>query len=105
MGFRFRMRESKVWKSEEIPRQPQQDLNAQAIAHTIAEVEIVISQAEAIIVEIERVVTMAEEAQRSYDVLACGYALLDVGYFTGHGKTPCVVNVFEVDLEILVELP
>jgi len=63
MGFRFRMGESKVWKSEEIPRQPQQELNAQAIEDTIAEAEAVITQAKAIIVEIERVVTMAEEAQ------------------------------------------
>uniref|UniRef100_M1DJ62 Uncharacterized protein n=1 Tax=Solanum tuberosum TaxID=4113 RepID=M1DJ62_SOLTU len=84
------MGESKVWKSEEIPRQPQQELNAQAIADTIAEAEVVIAQAEAIIAEIEMVVTMAEEARRR-----C---------FIGHGKTPCVVNVFEVDLEILVEL-
>ncbi|KAK6777491.1 hypothetical protein RDI58_024208 [Solanum bulbocastanum] len=61
MGFRFRMGESKVLKLEEIPRQPRQELNAQAIADTIAEVEAVIAQAEAIIVEIERVVTMAEE--------------------------------------------
>ncbi|XP_049399675.1 uncharacterized protein LOC125863681 [Solanum stenotomum] len=58
------MGESKVWKSEEIPRQPQQELNAQAIVDTIAEAEAAIAQAEAIIAEIERVVTMAEEARR-----------------------------------------
>uniref|UniRef100_M1DY16 Uncharacterized protein n=1 Tax=Solanum tuberosum TaxID=4113 RepID=M1DY16_SOLTU len=54
------MGESKVWESEEIPRQPEQELNAQAIV----EAEAAIAQAEAIIAEIERVVTMAEEARR-----------------------------------------
>ncbi|KAK6777486.1 hypothetical protein RDI58_024203 [Solanum bulbocastanum] len=64
MGLRFRMGERKVFKSAEIPRQPQQELNVQAIADTNAEAEAAIAQAKAIIVEIEIVVTMAEEALR-----------------------------------------
>ncbi|KAK6777535.1 hypothetical protein RDI58_024252 [Solanum bulbocastanum] len=58
MGFRFRKGENKVLKSVENPRQPRQELNAQAIA----EVEATIVKAEAIIVMAKRVVTMVEEA-------------------------------------------
>ncbi|KAK6777493.1 hypothetical protein RDI58_024210 [Solanum bulbocastanum] len=62
MGFRFRMGECKVLMSPEIPRQPWQELNAQAITDTIAKAEAAIAEVEAIIVVTERVVIMVEEA-------------------------------------------
>ncbi|KAK6777485.1 hypothetical protein RDI58_024202 [Solanum bulbocastanum] len=47
------MGESKVMKSAEIPRQPRQELNTQAIVDTIAEVKAATALAEAIIADIE----------------------------------------------------
>ncbi|KAG5579851.1 hypothetical protein H5410_050478 [Solanum commersonii] len=60
------MGESKILNSVEIPRQPRQELNAKAIADTIAEAEAAIAQAEAIITEIQRVVSMVEEILHRY---------------------------------------
>ncbi|KAG5579846.1 hypothetical protein H5410_050473 [Solanum commersonii] len=58
------MGERKILKSAEIPRQPRPKLNA----HAIAKAEAAIAHAEAIILVIERVVTMAEEELRRYGV-------------------------------------